>query len=115
MSWAVKPASCSTPEPRPAGSNSVASMVDMVLVMTVNPGFSGQKFIPDTVRKVTQVRQLLSERGSQALIQVDGGINSETLPSVVQAGAQVIVAATAIFKSPAGIAAGIRELRQAAA
>lgn len=94
---------------------SVASLVDLVLVMTVNPGFSGQKFIPDTVRKVSQVRKLLTERGSQAVIQVDGGINSETLLSVVHAGARAIVAATAIFKSPSGIAGGIRELRQAAA
>lgn len=94
---------------------SVTSLVDLVLVMTVNPGYSGQKFIPDAIRKVAQVRQLLTGRGSQAEIQVDGGINSETLPAVVQAGARVIVAATAIFKAPAGIAAGIRELRQAVA
>lgn len=93
----------------------VATLVDLVLVMTVNPGYSGQKFIPDTVRKVAQVRRLLTDRGSQAMIQVDGGINADTLPSVVQAGARVIVAATAIFKAPGGIAAGIQELRQAAA
>lgn len=94
---------------------SVISLVDLVLVMTVNPGYSGQIFIPETVRKVAQVRQLLAGRGSQAVIQVDGGINPETLPSVVEAGARAIVAATAIFKAPAGIAAGIRELRQAVA
>lgn len=93
----------------------VASLVDLVLVMTVSPGYSGQKFIPDTVRKITQVRQILAARNAQALIQVDGGINAETLPSVVKAGAQVVVAATAIFKAPGGIAAGIHELRQAVA
>jgi ribulose-phosphate 3-epimerase len=94
---------------------SVISLVDLVLVMTVNPGFSGQKFLPESVNKVAQVRQLLADRGSQAVIQVDGGINPETLPSVVKAGARAIVAATSIFKAPAGISAGIRELRQAVA
>lgn len=93
----------------------VVPVVDFVLVMTVNPGFSGQKFIPETVKKVDQVRQILADLGSQALIEVDGGITPETLPQVYAAGARLIVAATAIFKNPAGIAAGITALRAAAA
>jgi ribulose-phosphate 3-epimerase len=91
----------------------VAGLMDYVLVMTVNPGYSGQKFIPEMVKKVAQVRSLLDELGSKAMIEVDGGITAETLPLVYHAGARLIVAATAIYKHPAGIAAGIAALRQA--
>jgi ribulose-phosphate 3-epimerase len=92
---------------------SVSGLMDYVLVMTVNPGYSGQKFIPEMVKKVTQVRSLLDRLGSKAMIEVDGGISAETLPLVYNAGARLIVAATAIYKHPAGIAAGIAALRQA--
>ncbi len=95
--------------------SAVVPLLDLVLVMTVNPGFSGQKFIPETVGKITQVQKILSAQGSKALIQVDGGISAHNLGLVYQAGARVIVAATAIFKHSGGIAAGIRELRQAVA
>jgi ribulose-phosphate 3-epimerase len=92
----------------------VIDSVDMVLVMTVNPGFSGQNFIPQTVSKVAEVKNMLESHGSQALIEVDGGITAETIPLVYRAGARVIVAATAIFKHPGGISAGVRALRNAA-
>jgi ribulose-phosphate 3-epimerase len=72
----------------------------MVLVMTVNPGFSGQKFLPQTISKVAEVKSMLESHRSKALIEVDGGITEETLPGVYRAGARVIVAATAIFKHP---------------
>lgn len=98
-----------------AALTAVIPVIDFVLVMTVNPGFSGQKFIPAVVSKIAQVRQLLNQQGSPALIEVDGGITAETLPLVYSAGARLIVAATAIFKYPAGIAAGIQALRSAAA
>lgn len=94
-----------------AAISQVLHLVDLVLVMTVNPGYSGQAFIPATLPKITQIRQMLAEAQSQALIEVDGGITSQNLPLVYQAGARVIVAATSIFKHPAGIAAGIAELR----
>jgi len=93
----------------------VAALMDYVLVMTVNPGYSGQQFIPVMVKKVAQVRQMLDAQGSNALIEVDGGITAETLPLVYQAGARLIVAATAIYKYPDGIAAGITALRRAVA
>jgi len=98
-----------------AAMTSVIPVIDFVLVMTVNPGFSGQKFIPAVVGKIVQVRQLLNQQGSSAPIEVDGGITAETLPLVYSAGARLIVAATAIFKYPAGIAAGIQALRSATA
>jgi len=90
---------------------SVLHLADLVLVMTVNPGYSGQKFLPDVVNKIAQIHQMIQERNLGTLIQVDGGITSETLPQAYQAGARVFVAATAIFKHPAGIAEGIKELR----
>lgn len=87
--------------------------VDFVLVMSVNPGYSGQSFIPGVAKKIHEVRQLLNQLNPQGLIEVDGGITAETLPLVRAAGVDVCVAATAIFKYPGGIAAGIRALRSA--
>lgn len=91
--------------------SSVLPFVDMVLVMTVNPGFSGQKFIPQMLAKIITIRRLIDNSNSQALLQVDGGINQETIKPVIDAGADVIVAATAIFKFPEGIQAGVNALR----
>ncbi len=91
----------------------VIPLIDLVLVMTVNPGYSGQEFIPETVEKISQVKDLLQSRGSSAIIQVDGGITHETLPITYAAGARAFVAATAIFKYPGGIVSGIQALRAA--
>jgi len=92
----------------------ILHLADLVLVMTVNPGHSGQNFIPEMLPKIARIRQMIEEYGTETLIQVDGGITEETLPLTYQAGARVFVAATAIFKNPAGIAEGIRALRTAA-
>jgi ribulose-phosphate 3-epimerase len=98
----------------PASSLSeILHLVDLVLVMTVNPGYSGQEFIPEAASKISQVRDMIAERKLQTLIQVDGGITPETLPLTYRNGARVFVAATAIYKNPAGIAAGIQALRNA--
>ena len=74
--------------------------VDMVLLMSVNPGFGGQKFIENTLKKVQQLRQLILESGSKALIEVDGGVQGETAPRIVQAGVDVLVSGSYVFKSP---------------
>lgn len=74
--------------------------VDMVLLMSVNPGFSGQKFIPQTLNKLKELRELIDNSGSKALIQIDGGVNLETGKLLVEAGADVLVAGNAIFKAP---------------
>ena len=74
--------------------------VDMVLLMSVNPGFGGQKFIENTIQKVRRLRQLIDESGSKALIEVDGGVQHETAPRLVEAGADVLVAGSYVFKSP---------------
>ena len=78
----------------------VAGIVDMVLVMTVNPGFGGQEFIPTGYEKIRHMRRLLDEKGSEALIQVDGGVTSENAGKIFDAGCNVIVSGSAIFNSP---------------
>jgi ribulose-phosphate 3-epimerase len=74
--------------------------VDMVLLMSVNPGFGGQEFIPHTLEKVRELRALIQRTGSSALIEVDGGVNDETAPLLVEAGADVLVTGSYVFKSP---------------
>jgi ribulose-phosphate 3-epimerase len=74
--------------------------VDMVLLMSVNPGFGGQKFIENTIRKVKRLRRLIDERGANVLIEVDGGVQAETAPRLVQAGVDVLVSGSYVFKSP---------------
>lgn len=74
--------------------------VDMVLLMSVNPGFGGQKFIPQILDKTRRLRRLISESGSQALIQIDGGVNLETGRQLVDAGADILVAGSYVFNSP---------------
>lgn len=75
----------------------VLPKVDMVLLMTVNPGFGGQKFIPYTMDKIRDLRRLLKAKGSKADIEVDGGINFENVEAVMDAGANIIVAGSAVF------------------
>ncbi len=73
--------------------------VDMVLLMSVNPGFGGQRFIENTIRKVQQLRRLIDDHGAQVLIEVDGGVQGETAPRLVAAGADVLVSGSYVFNS----------------
>jgi ribulose-phosphate 3-epimerase len=84
---------------------------DLILVMSVHPGYSGQHFIPETIAKVSEIRKKLDALRSSAWLEVDGGIDAETLPKMKEAGATAFVAATAVFKNPEGPAAGVRALR----
>ena len=84
--------------------------VDMVLLMSVNPGFGGQKFIENTIAKVKRLRRLIAESGSRALIEVDGGVQGETAPRLVKAGVDVLVSGSYVFKS-ADPYSTIRELK----
>lgn len=77
----------------------VIAMADLILIMSVNPGFGGQKFIPATLGKIARTRDLMLKHGSQALLQVDGGINTENAAAVFHAGADVLVAGNAVFGS----------------
>lgn len=78
----------------------VIADIDMVLLMSVNPGFGGQKFIENTINKTRRLKQLIKESGSKALIEVDGGVNATTAPRLVGAGADILVSGSYIFKSP---------------
>jgi ribulose-phosphate 3-epimerase len=78
----------------------VLHLCDIVLVMTVNPGFGGQKFLPEMLAKISDLRRLCESRGLSPWIEVDGGQNGENVRGVVAAGADAIVAGSAIFKSP---------------
>ena len=86
--------------------------VDMVLLMSVNPGFGGQVFIENTIDKVRRLRQLIDEKGSKALIEVDGGVQGETAPRLVAAGVDVLVSGSYVFKSatPEAVIHSLREL-----
>ena len=86
--------------------------LDLVLLMSVNPGFGGQKFIPHTVDKVRELRELIDATGSKALIEVDGGVNVETGRLLADAGSDVLVAGNAVFKAPdpQGVIDALRQL-----
>lgn len=73
--------------------------VDLVLLMSVNPGFGGQKFIENTIGKVGRLREMIAQSGSQALIEIDGGVQGETAPRLVEAGSDVLVSGSYLFKS----------------
>ena len=88
----------------------VLDMVQMVLVMTVNPGFGGQEFIRGTLPKIRQVRNALRDRGLDCEVEVDGGINEETIGLAAEAGADVMVAGSAVYDAPDGVGAAIARL-----
>jgi ribulose-phosphate 3-epimerase len=88
---------------------------DLLLVMTINPGFGGQSLIPATIAKVARARGLLDEGGFSALLEVDGGVKPENVADLVRAGADTLVVGTGIFRAPGGIAAGVADLRRAMA
>lgn len=73
--------------------------VDLVLLMSVNPGFGGQKFIENTIGKVGRLREMIAQSGSQALTEIDGGVQGETAPRLVEAGSDVLVSGSYVFKS----------------
>jgi ribulose-phosphate 3-epimerase len=89
----------------------VLGMADLVLVMSVNPGFGGQNFIPESLARLADIRQKLDALGSSAWLEVDGGVSVETISQLKEAGATAFVAGTSVFKHPQGIEAGLKALR----
>jgi ribulose-phosphate 3-epimerase len=89
--------------------------VDLVLIMSVNPGFGGQSFMPETLLRIVDMRKLLNNRELRAELEVDGGINADNAPAIVEAGADILVAGNSIFGAQEGIGEAIRRLREAAA
>ena len=110
----VRPGVTLNPATPAVSISEVLRDVEMVLVMTVNPGFGGQPFIERTLGKISCIREMLDSSGSTAELEVDGGIGPDTAGRVVAAGARVLVAGNAIFGSPEGIAASIARIRETA-
>lgn len=108
----VKPAVTLNPATSVDLLDEILSEVDMVLVMSVNPGFGGQKFIPASLDKIRRLRQKLKRLDRQVLIEVDGGVNQATAPQLIEAGADVLVAGSAVFGN-ADMKATITALKQA--
>jgi ribulose-phosphate 3-epimerase len=100
----------------PEALDPVIDLVDLVLVMSVNPGFGGQAFIDSQLRKIEAIRTRIDQTGRTIILQVDGGVTPQTAPCCVAAGADALVAGTAVFKGGAGAyAANIAALKQARA
>jgi ribulose-phosphate 3-epimerase len=89
--------------------------LDLLLVMTIQPGFGGQQLIPETIGKVAQARAILDQRGSAAALEVDGGLKAHNVAQLARAGADLMVVGTGIFQAEGGIAAGVAGLRSALA
>jgi len=94
-----------------AALEAVLHLADLVLVMSVNPGYSGGKFVPESFARIADVRQRLDALGSSAWLEVDGGVNVENIVKLQEAGATAFVAATAVFKNPEGTVAGVKSLK----
>ncbi|HEY73597.1 MAG: ribulose-phosphate 3-epimerase [Chloroflexi bacterium] len=110
----ARPGVSLNPATPPLAIGEVLNDIDLVLVMTVNPGFGGQAFIGHTLSKIARVRELLDNVGSKAELEVDGGIGPRTAERVAAAGATVLVAGEAIFGAPEGIAAALNAIRESA-
>ncbi|HJT58529.1 MAG TPA: ribulose-phosphate 3-epimerase [Ktedonobacteraceae bacterium] len=91
----------------------ILSLLDMVLIMTVNPGFGGQEFIAEMLPKIARLRQMISQSGLHCDIEVDGGIHEGTVPGVVQAGANLLVAGSAVYNQHESVAQAMTRLRNA--
>lgn len=112
----VRPGVCVNPSTPVETLVEILPYVDLVLVMSVNPGFGGQKYIATATEKLRKARQMLDRAGvAGAELQVDGGIDASTAPGAAAAGASCLVAGNAVFRHPGGIAEGLRALRRALA
>lgn len=89
------------------------SLLDLVLVMTINPGFGGQELIPETLPKITKVREMINARGLRCDVEVDGGVHEATVPMVVRAGANLLVAGSAIYSGKESVAHAMARLQAA--
>ena len=107
----VRPAVVLNPATPLSSLEEILPEVDMVLVMSVNPGFGGQKFIPSSIDKIRRLKKQIIAVNREVLIEVDGGINAVTSPLVREAGAEVLVAGSAVFGSD-DLAAAIRQIRE---
>jgi ribulose-phosphate 3-epimerase len=110
-SLGARPAVALNPATPASAVEHVLDLVDLVLVMTVNPGFGGQDYIATMEPKVAEVRRMVLEGGHDVDVEVDGGIGPATVGGVVAAGANVLVAGSALYRDPAGLEHAVTELR----
>jgi len=89
--------------------------VDLILIMSVNPGFGGQSFIPETLPRIANMRKIIDSRKPGVELEVDGGINADNAPDIVKAGANVLVAGNSVFRAEEGISQALQRLREATA
>lgn len=110
----MRPAVTLNPATGVAMLEDIIGDVDMVLLMSVNPGFGGQRFIENTIDKVERMREMILRKNSKALIEVDGGVQQETAPRLIKAGVDVLVSGSYVFKAadPKGIIASLRGLKK---
>lgn len=109
----VRPGVTLNPATPVAALEEIAPLVDLILVMSVNPGFGGQSYIPGSTARIARIRRMLDEAGSEAWLSVDGGVKPENAAEVVGAGATVLVAGSAIFNDAATVAENVAALRAA--
>jgi ribulose-phosphate 3-epimerase len=91
----------------------VLPLVDLVLIMSVEPGYGGQKYIPQSTQRIARVRQMLDAIGSQAELEVDGGVNLQTIREVRDAGASIVVVGSAVYNNKTSVADSVKQLRTA--
>jgi len=89
------------------------SFLDLVLIMTISPGFGGQELVPETLPKITRIRQMIAERNLHCDVEVDGGVHEKTVPLVVKAGANLLVAGSAVYNGRESVAEAMARLRKA--
>ena len=108
-----RPSVALTPSTPPFMLEDILPLLDMVLIMTVNPGFGGQEFIPEMLPKIAHMRRMITERNLQCDVEVDGGIHEGTVRQAVQAGANLLVAGSAVYNQRESVAQAIQRLRNA--
>ncbi len=107
----IRPAITLNPHTTPESIEFLLEDVDMVLLMSVNPGFGGQKFIPNVIERATRLKALIQKRNPKCLIEVDGGVNDENVKALADAGVDVVVAGSFVYKHPKGVASAISALK----
>jgi ribulose-phosphate 3-epimerase len=110
-SLGIKPAIVLNPHTPPEAIEFLLEDVDMVLLMSVNPGFGGQKFIPSVVKKAKRLKALIEQKETKCLIEVDGGVNDKNIKELAEAGVDVVVAGSFVYKHPNGVKEAIGSLK----
>ncbi len=110
-SLGIKPAIVLNPHTTPESIEFLLEDVDMILLMSVNPGFGGQKFIPSVVEKAKRLKALINKRDTTCLIEVDGGVNDKNIKELEEAGVDIVVAGSYVYKHPNGVKEAISSLK----